>query len=216
MRHMKQWVRSIVHSIIRLIKSIFKRKKMALTKQQLLALISSKIYTNVANEVSGDDVADVVNEIVETMFRSNVEVPGAFRLTNLAGFNELERELAIDSEGFAKTINRTLLQITSGTSANFDMDNHVHIINVAANFTLNLPDAFDYNGREIVIRKSSSSSYSLSVSCVDTDIRMDSFQGASISATAQGAWVRLKSYVQVGEWAAWFVIEDSGDFSGVI
>ena len=46
---------------------------MALTKQQLLALISSKIYTNVANEVSGDDVADVLDAIVDAVFASQAD-----------------------------------------------------------------------------------------------------------------------------------------------
>ena len=47
---------------------------MALTKQQLLALISSKIYTNVAIEVSGDDVADVLDAIVDAIFASQADL----------------------------------------------------------------------------------------------------------------------------------------------
>ena len=95
---------------------------MALTEQQLLALISSKIYTNVANEVSGDDVADVANAIVEAIFASQT---GGFernteRLTE-ADLDSVTKELDLTQPPF-NTANYFIIgDFEDSSSGNFNI-----------------------------------------------------------------------------------------------
>ena len=212
---------------------------MALTKQQLLALISSKIYTNVANEVSGDDVADVANEIVEAVFDTdlweldgttvtptsdrdvsvnNIEVVSDLKLSamSFAGETGSVMRLAVDTDGNVVSAETKMGIISSGTTSNQDIIFDVIFIRSENNYNYNLAAADDNIGKEITVRKAAGATYELDLEVRTGDVLLiNDMASVGIKTSTQGAWVTLKAFND-GTVKGWAVIMDSGDWTGYV
>ena len=212
---------------------------MALTKEQLLALISSKIYTNVANEVSGDDVADVANEIVEAVFHTvlwelvgttvtptsdrdvsanNLEVVSNLKLSAMSfvGATGSRMRLEIDTDGNVVSSETKMGIISSGTTSNQDIIFDVIFISSENNYNYKLAAAQDNIGKEITVRKAAGTAYELELEAGTGDALLvnDTFS-VGIKTSTQGAWVTLKAFYD-GTVSGWAVITDSGDWTGYV
>ena len=154
---------------------------MALTKQQLLELISSKIYTNVANEVSGDDVADALDAIVDAIFVSQADFtrkteriykPSGSTLFVLnlteAPYNSANYFIFGDKQEQDTTDFNVSLQSHDGTAI---YDNYFFVINEYPNCTVTI----DYDGN-------------LALPGGDSDIIL-----------SQGDWVYCIGAVEIGQ-----------------
>jgi hypothetical protein len=240
MQRLTQWVLSILRLIPHSINLTFKKFKMALSKSELLALITSKIYSNTTRDVSGDDVADVANEIVEAVFDANLwELDGATNIKPISdrdvtaatatintgltldylsftGGSNSRMKLAIDPDGDVIAGETKMDILSTGTSSDQDILYEVAFINSANNYTYTLQSGEANVGKEITVRKASDVAYDIDIEVRAGEILLiDDTASAGISASAKGAWIKLKAYYD-GTNAGWAVIMDSGDWTGFV